>query len=107
VVFNCRQNVLTEQFNYIYINKKQIVLICKKDDIQFSSILQFSFPLPLLLIGGFSAPVLGCAAVFDIEAKQEIEAKISFRLEAKKGTFFHLFRIEAKQQQSEAKTNGK
>jgi hypothetical protein len=47
---------------------------------------------------------VGCALVFASEAKIEIEAKISFRLEAKKR---HLIHIEAKQQKSEAKTNVK
>ncbi len=49
---------------------------------------------------------LGCALVFASEAKIEIEAKISFRLEAKKA-WFRLFHTEAKQQKSVAKKNVK
>jgi hypothetical protein len=40
---------------------------------------------------------LGCALVFASEAKIEIEAKILFRLEAKKALFC-LFHIDAKLQ---------
>ncbi len=50
---------------------------------------------------------LGCALVFASEAKIEIEAKILFRLVAKKKAWFRLFHIEGKQQKSEAKMNVK
>ncbi len=47
--------------------------------------------------------VLGCALTFASEAKFEIEAKISFRLEAKKA-WFHMIHFDAKHQKSDAKT---
>ncbi len=54
----------------------------------------------------FWAPVtgcwLGCALTFASEAKFEIEAKISFRLEAKKA-WFHMIHFDAKHQKSEVK----
>jgi hypothetical protein len=46
---------------------------------------------------------LGCALTFASEAKFEIEAKILFRLEAKKSLISH----DAKHQKSEAKTKVK
>ena len=49
---------------------------------------------------------LGCALTFASEAKFEIEAKISFRLEAKKA-WFHMIHFDAKHQKSEAKTKVK
>ncbi len=49
-------------------------------------------------------PVLGCALTFASEAKFEIEAKILFRLEAKKKAWFHMIHFDAKHQKSEAKT---
>jgi hypothetical protein len=56
--------------------------------------------------GGFYSFKLGCVAAFGSEAKKEIKASISFCLAVKK-VFFRSFRFEAKQQKSEAKTNGK
>ncbi len=50
---------------------------------------------------------LGCALTFASEAKFEIEAKISFRLEAKKKAWFHMIHFDAKHQKSEAKTKVK
>jgi hypothetical protein len=49
---------------------------------------------------------IGCALVFALEAKIEIEANVSFRSEEKKGTI-SLVSHRAKQQKSEGKTNGK
>jgi len=49
---------------------------------------------------------LGCALTFASEAKFEIEAKISFRLEAKKARF-HMIHFDAKHQKSEAITKVK
>ncbi len=46
---------------------------------------------------------LGCVLTFASEAKFEIEAKISFRLEAR----FHIIHFDAKHHKSEAKTNVK
>jgi hypothetical protein len=45
---------------------------------------------------------LGCALTFALEAKFEIEAKISFCLEAKKA-LFHMIHFDAKHQKSETK----
>jgi hypothetical protein len=47
--------------------------------------------------------VVGCALINASEAKIEIEAKILFRLKAKKGMIL-LVHIEVKQQKYEAKT---
>ncbi len=46
---------------------------------------------------------VGCTLTFAWEAKFEIEAKISFRLEA----WFHMIHFDAKHQKSEAKTKVK
>ncbi len=46
---------------------------------------------------------VGCALTFASKAKFEIEAKISFCLEAKKA-WFHMIHFDAKRQKSEAKT---
>jgi hypothetical protein len=50
---------------------------------------------------------LGCALTFASEAKFEIEAKILFRLEAKKSLISHDFHFDAQHQKSEAKTKVK
>jgi hypothetical protein len=49
---------------------------------------------------------LGCALTFASEAKFEIKAKISFRLEAKKSLISH-DSLDVKHQKSEAKTKVK
>jgi hypothetical protein len=49
---------------------------------------------------------LGCALTFASEAKFEIKAKISFRLEAKKSLISH-DSLNAKHQKSEVKTKVK
>ncbi len=49
---------------------------------------------------------LGCALTFASEAKFEIEAKISFSLEAKK-SLIYMIHFNAKHQNSEAKTKVK
>jgi hypothetical protein len=49
---------------------------------------------------------VGCALTFDSEAKFEIEAKILFRLEAKKA-LFHMIHFDAKHEKSEEKTKVK
>jgi hypothetical protein len=49
---------------------------------------------------------VGCALTFASEAKFETDAKILFRLEAKKA-WFHMIHFDAKHQKSEAKTKVK
>jgi hypothetical protein len=53
-----------------------------------------------------SVPAVGCALTFASEAKFEIEAKISFRLEAQK-SLIHMIHFDVKHQKYEAKTKVK